>query len=41
MSIFQNNDSFKLITIVDEMDKAKFTEQYGSNLVPVIGVFNK
>ena len=38
MSIFHNNDSFKLITIVDEMDKAKFTEQYGGNLVPIIGV---
>ncbi|MEC8678182.1 MAG: cation:proton antiporter, partial [Candidatus Margulisiibacteriota bacterium] len=37
-SIFKNNDSFKIITIIDDMNLADFTKQYGENLLPILGV---
>ena len=38
MSVFKNNDSFKLITIVDDMDLPAFQKQYGDSVLPIIGV---
>ncbi|MEK9727918.1 MAG: sodium:proton antiporter [Candidatus Margulisiibacteriota bacterium] len=38
MSVFQNNDSFKMITIVDDMDTQMFAKQYGNELIPVLGI---
>ena len=37
-SIFKNNDSFKIITIIDDMNLAEFAKQYGENLLPILGV---
>ena len=37
-SIFKNNDSFKIITIIDDMNLSEFTKQYGENLLPILGV---
>tara|TARA_Y100001935_G_scaffold251521_1_gene253714 strand:- start:298 stop:2106 length:1809 start_codon:yes stop_codon:yes gene_type:complete len=38
LTSFENNDSFKSITIIQDMSLDDFTSQYGANLVPVIGV---
>jgi hypothetical protein len=35
---FENNDSFKSITIIQDMSLDDFKSQYGANFVPVIGV---
>lgn len=37
-SIFESNDSFKLINIVDDLSISQFHDQYGSYLLPVIGI---
>ena len=38
ISSFDNNESFKLINIVNDLSFNDFTKQYGENLIPVIGV---
>ena len=38
LASFENNDSFKTITIINDMSPDQFTSQYGVNLIPVIGV---
>jgi len=38
LASFENNDSFKSITIIKDMSLDEFTSQYGANLVPVIGI---
>ena len=37
-SIFNTNDSFKMITIIEDMTMAQFISQYGEDIVPVIGI---
>ncbi len=37
-SIFETNDSFKLINIVDDMSLVQFHDQYGSDLMPIMGI---
>ena len=38
MSLFKNNDSFRVINIVDDMTLVEFQAQYGEQTLPVIGV---
>ncbi len=37
-SIFENDESFMIINIVDDISKDDFVNQYGKNIVPIIGV---
>ena len=37
-NVFKNNDSFKLITIIEDMSYDDFIKQYGEHLLPVLGV---
>lgn len=39
-SIFYNNDSFKMITIIEDMTMDAFTKQYGKNIIPILGISN-
>lgn len=39
-SIFYNNDSFKIITIIEDMTMDAFTKQYGKNIIPILGISN-
>ncbi len=38
LSVFENNDSFRLINIIDTISMAEFNSQYGENLMPVLGI---
>ena len=38
LSVFDNNDSFKLITIIEDISMAEFVSQYGQNVMPVLGI---
>ncbi|MBL6723272.1 MAG: hypothetical protein ISQ13_04585 [Candidatus Margulisbacteria bacterium] len=38
LNLFENNDTFKMVTIIEPLTKGAFYKQYGENTIPVLGL---